>query len=186
MGVTPIMDWTAKHYDRQYAPNTREAFRRQTLHQFVEAGLAKYNPDQPDRPVISPKAVYQLTDKPIALINKAETTGWKEAVALYLAAKPGLAAHYAAARDMRQAPVKLMNGGKILLSPGIHSILIKDVIETFAGNFTPGATLIYVGDAGAKVAFFDKAFLAGLGVVVDNHGKMPDVKLYDAPRARWS
>lgn len=182
MGVTPIMDWTAKHYDRQYAPNTRETFRRQTLHQFVEAGLAKYNPDRPDRPVNSPKAVYQLSEEAITLIKKAETTGWKEAVALFLAAKPGLAALYAAARDMQQVPVTLMDGGKILLSPGKHSILIKDIIETFAGNFTPGAKLIYVGDTGAKVAFFDKAFLAGLGVVVDNHGKMPDVVLYDTTR----
>ena len=29
-----------------YAPNTRETFRRQVLHQFVQAGVANYNPDE--------------------------------------------------------------------------------------------------------------------------------------------
>lgn len=27
MGITPIMDWAREHYDKEYAPNTRETFR---------------------------------------------------------------------------------------------------------------------------------------------------------------
>ena len=40
------MDWARKHYRKMYAPNTRETIRRQTMHQFVAAGLACYNPDK--------------------------------------------------------------------------------------------------------------------------------------------
>jgi poly-gamma-glutamate capsule biosynthesis protein CapA/YwtB (metallophosphatase superfamily) len=29
-----------QHYGAEYAPNTRETFRRQTMHQFRDAGLA--------------------------------------------------------------------------------------------------------------------------------------------------
>jgi len=54
MGITPIMDWAREHYDKEYAPNTRETVRRQTMHQFAQAGIAVYNPDKPDRPVNSP------------------------------------------------------------------------------------------------------------------------------------
>ncbi|MGH9844167.1 MAG: BsuBI/PstI family type II restriction endonuclease, partial [Blastocatellia bacterium] len=32
-----IMHFIAQEYGRQYAPNTRETFRRQVLHQFVQA-----------------------------------------------------------------------------------------------------------------------------------------------------
>lgn len=32
MGITPIMDWARQHYGKDYAPNTRETFRRQTMH----------------------------------------------------------------------------------------------------------------------------------------------------------
>ena len=60
MGITPIMDWISEHYAKTYAPNTRETIRRQTMHQFVQANLALYNPDDPLRPVNSPRAVYQV------------------------------------------------------------------------------------------------------------------------------
>ena len=39
IGVTPIMEWVETNYGRTYAPNTRETFRRFTLHQFIDAGL---------------------------------------------------------------------------------------------------------------------------------------------------
>lgn len=60
MGITPMMEFALKAYRRKYAPNTRETFRRQTMHQVVAAGIALYNPDDPGRPVNSPKAVYQI------------------------------------------------------------------------------------------------------------------------------
>src|SRR5579872_1342550 len=53
IGITPIMDWARKHYDKDYAPNTRETVRRHSMHQFVQAGIAVYNPDNPSRPVNS-------------------------------------------------------------------------------------------------------------------------------------
>jgi len=46
VGITPIMDWARDHYGKKYAPNTRETFRRQTMHQFCDAGIALYNPRQ--------------------------------------------------------------------------------------------------------------------------------------------
>ena len=39
IGITPVMDWIRTHYGKDYAPNTRETIRRQTMHQFVDAGL---------------------------------------------------------------------------------------------------------------------------------------------------
>jgi hypothetical protein len=38
--------------------------------------------------------------------------------------------------------------------------------------------LVYAGDTGDKWGYFDAALLAGLGVDVDSHGKMPDVVLH--------
>jgi hypothetical protein len=69
MGITPIMDWVREHYKKDYAPNTRETVRRQTMHQFCEAGIALYNPDQPDRPVNSSKAAYQIEPSALALLR---------------------------------------------------------------------------------------------------------------------
>ena len=76
MGITPIMDWIRKNYAKRYAPNSRETFRRQTIHQFCEAGLVSYNPDKPDRPVNSPYAVYQITAEALTLIKTFNTQDW--------------------------------------------------------------------------------------------------------------
>src|SRR3990167_5521568 len=75
-GITPIMEFARDRYGKNYAPNTRETFRRQTMHQFVEAGVALYNPDKPDRPVNSPKAVYQVSPAVLALLRSFGTPQW--------------------------------------------------------------------------------------------------------------
>ena len=55
LGVTKgIMTFVNENYGKSYAPNTRETFRRQVLHQFVQARVVDYNPDTPSLPVNSP------------------------------------------------------------------------------------------------------------------------------------
>lgn len=181
-GVTPIMDWMAEHYGKKYAPNTRETVRRQTLHQFVDAGVAAYNPDKPDRAVNSPAAAYQLTPEALSMIRAYGSPQWDQALQSFLAEGHGLATRYAAHRDLELVPLKLADGTSINLSPGAHSQLIRAIVEEFAPRFAPGAMLIYVGDTGDKAGYFDTDLLAKLGVRVDRHGKLPDVVLYDSTR----
>ncbi|KGM57477.1 restriction endonuclease BsuBI [Lysobacter arseniciresistens ZS79] len=182
IGITPIMEFARTHYDRAYAPNSRETFRRFSMHQFVDGGLALYNPDKPDRPVNSPKAVYQIVPEALDLIRSYGTPRWAEALADYMGQRQSLAAKYAMARELEQVPVVIPGGGELLLSPGEHSELIKQIIEVFGGHFAPGSELIYAGDTGAKNGHFDVEGLKALGVEVDKHGKLPDVVLYDRGR----
>ena len=178
IGITPIMDWAREHYKKDYAPNTRETVRRQTMHQFCDAGIALYNPDQPYRPVNSPKAVYQIESSILALLRTFETPEWHNNLAEYLAIRESLVERYANEREQKRVPVEIMPGRKITLSPGEHSELIREIIENFAPRFAPGSVLVYVGDTGDKWGYFDAPLLSGLGVEVDAHGKMPDVVLY--------
>ncbi len=178
MGITPIMDYCREHYGREYAPNTRETFRRQTMHQFVEAGIALYNPDQPNRAVNSPKACYQISEEAYHVILTFGTDRWPETLAAYLAGQETLAAKWAKHRDMQKIPVTPADGKEITLTPGTHSELIKAVLTEFAPRFAPGSEVIYVGDAGEKTGYFERDRLNSLGVSVDKHGKMPDVVLY--------
>jgi hypothetical protein len=177
-GITPLMDWIRKYYSRDYAPNTRETVRRQTMHQFVDAGIALYNPDKPDRPVNSPKAVYQIEPSALILLRTFGTPSWHNNLISYLAARETLSARYAKEREHNRIPVQLAPGKKITLSPGEHSELIRAIIEEFAPRFAPGSLLVYAGDTEKKWGYFDAALLAGLGIEVEAHGKMPDVVLY--------
>lgn len=178
MGITPIMDWTRDHYGKNYAPNTRETVRRQTMHQFVDAGLALYNPDKPDRPVNSPKAVYQIEPAALALLRTFGTRKWHGSLTAYLAERETLVDRYANEREQNRIPVEIELGKRITLSPGEHSELIRAIIEDFAPRFAPGSVLVYAGDTGDKWGYFDAALLAELSVKVDSHGKMPDVVLH--------
>lgn len=178
IGITPVMDWAREHYKKDYAPNTRETVRRQTMHQFVDAGIALYNPDKPERPVNSPKAVYQIEPAALTLLRSFGTTTWHDNLAIYLAERETLVARYAKAREQSRLPVKISPGMKITLSPGAHSELIRAIIEEFAPRFAPDSALVYAGDTGDKWSYFDVNLLATLGVAVDSHGKMPDVVLH--------
>lgn len=182
IGVTPIMDWVSETYGKQYAPNSRETFRRQTLHQFVDGGLCLYNPDKPDRAVNSPQACYQIAPELINVLQTYETENWNESLANWLKDKNTLAAQYAMNRKMKLIPLTLGDGTKIKLSPGIHSQLIRDIVMEFGPRFAPGSEVIYLGDTGAKEDFFKKDRLAELGVTVNRKGKLPDVVLYWAER----
>lgn len=184
MGITPIMDWVRKNYGKEYAPNTRETFRRQTMHQFVDAGIARYNPDKPERPVNSPSAVYQIDPGALEVLRTFGTDIWHEKLTAYVAQQETLVARYAMEREQNRIPVTVAPGKQITLSPGEHSELIRAIIEDFGSRFVPGGVLIYAGDTGEKMGYFDAVLLAELGVKVDSHGKMPDVVLY-WPEREW-
>lgn len=178
IGITPIMDWTKENYGVEYAPNTRETFRRQSMHQFIEAGICLYNPDKPDRPVNSPKAVYQIEPNLLVVLKTYGTENYRKRLEHYLSERQTLTEKYAKIREMEMVPVKIKDGQTIALSPGEHSQLIKDIIEEFGSRYASGGELVYVGDTGDKYGFFDEELLASLGVELDNHGKMPDVVIY--------
>lgn len=178
IGITPIMDWARDHFNKDYKPNTRESVRRQTMHQFCDAGVALYNPDKPDRPVNSPKAVYQIEPAALALLRTFGTPAWHENLTAYLSERETLVARYAKERKQNRIPVEIAPGKQITLSPGEHSELIRAIIEDFAPRFAPGSVLVYAGDTGDKWGYFDAPLLTELGVDVDSHGKMPDVVLH--------
>ena len=184
IGITPIMEFARNHYNRIYAPNSRETFRRYTMHQLVSAGIALYNPDNPARPVNSPKAVYQIDPETLTLLRRFDRSSWKNDLIKYQKSHPPLTDRYAQNRIMQRLPVTLATGELISLGPGAHSKLIKEIIEDFASRFVPNGVLIYAGDTGEKWGYFDHGLLSSLSVNLDGHGKMPDVVLY-YPSKEW-
>ncbi|HAV4457315.1 TPA: restriction endonuclease [Acinetobacter baumannii] len=184
VGITPIMNWARTHYQREYAPNTRETFRRQSMHQFIEAGICLYNPDKPDRPVNSPKAVYQIEFNLLQVLQTYGTEQYEIMLKNYLQQRQSLAQMYAREREMNMIPLQLIDGQTILLSPGDHSQLIKDIITEFGARYVPRGVLVYAGDTGNKHGYFNIELLASLGVQLDNHGKLPDVIIYNSEK-KW-
>jgi adenine-specific DNA-methyltransferase len=182
MGITPIMEFIAAHYGRTYAPNTRETVRRQTIHQFMSAGLVERNPDDPLRSVNSPWTVYKVPAAVIDFLKCVQTDQWARRLPEFRQMLPSLVAKWARERAMNLIPVILPSGQEVVLSPGGQNPLVKQIIEVFCPRFTPGGEVLYVGDTGDKWGVFEAGRLAEIGVVVDEHGKMPDIVILDSER----
>jgi adenine-specific DNA-methyltransferase len=165
VGITPIMDFVRDHYGRSYAPNSRETFRKETMHQFVGAGLAVQNPDKPDRPTNSPKWCYQIEPTALALLSSFGTEAWESNLEAYMSDRQSLAERYGAERDMQRQPLTVDQEIVAQLSPGPHSKLIIAIIEEFAPCFAPGSRVLYVGDTGNKTIIYDEDKFLELGLV---------------------
>lgn len=177
-GITPMMEFMAENYGKTYQPNSRESVRRFTVHQFIDAGLIVQNPDDPQRPINSGKTVYQIDSVARKLIQTYGGKEWTSALETYLATVQTLKERYARERKMQRLPVRISPDEAITLSPGGQNILVKEILEQFAPFFTPGCEIIDVGDTQEKQHYFKPQRLADLGVVVDEHGKMPDAVIY--------
>jgi hypothetical protein len=127
VGITPMMEYAKKHYNKEYAPNTRETFRRFSMHQLVEAGIALYNPDKPDRPVNSPHAVYQISTTAFFIIKHFGTGAYLPLLEKFKSEAISLAARYQQERKMAMIPVTINSNTKLGLTADEHGKM-PDVI----------------------------------------------------------
>ncbi|MEU0254953.1 BsuBI/PstI family type II restriction endonuclease [Streptomyces sp. NPDC006184] len=187
LGITECMDWMAEHYpdipkgtkdSSRYAPNTRESVRKESVHQLIDAGILVKNSDAPGRATNDKNNRYHPSDLALKALATYGTPEWESSLAEFHAEWKKLIEIWAAERDAHRVPVVLPDGTEVRLSPGEHSELIAAVVERFASQFTPGGTVVYLGDTGSKWIVNRPDYLAELGVVVDAHGKMPDVVIH--------
>lgn len=184
LGITQMMGVFRSEYGKDYAPNTRETVRRQSVHQFLAAGIIIINPDDPNRPVNSGKTVYQIESRALTLLQSFGTPRWAERLEAYSEEVEPLRERWARERQMARIPVVMPGGEAVSLSPGGQNVLLKEIVEQFCSRHTPGGRVLYVGDADEKFAIFEPEALSELGVTIPEHGKMPDLVVSDDSRRR--
>lgn len=184
IGITEMMDYFRENYGINYAPNTRETVRRQTVHQFLQLGLVIANPDVPSRPINSPKTKYLIEPQTLELIRSYGSPNWEGNLRDYLKNATLLGSLQVRERNMTMIPVTLPDGYSIMLSSGGQNELIKHLVEEFCPRFTPGGKILYIGDAGEKLNEKEIQYFEQLGITVDKHGKMPDLIIF-LPDKKW-
>jgi BsuBI/PstI restriction endonuclease domain/BsuBI/PstI restriction endonuclease HTH domain len=182
--IWDIMGYMRDVHGKDYAANSRETIRRQTIHQLEQARIVDRNPDDPDRPTNSGKTVYVLTEEAAAVLRTYGKPAFKKAVKEFIEQYGSLKIAYDKVRDTHRLPLRLPDGVTVHLSPGEHNVLQVAIIEDFGPRFAPGADVLYVGDTAKKHVIFERDQLASLGVPITEHDKLPDVVLYD-PRKVW-
>lgn len=178
LGVRALMDWMRSELDHPIAENSRETVRRQTLHQFLEAGLVIFNEDDPGRPTNSSLSNYKLNNDALALIKSYGSPQYAELLKGYLEKNQSLAEKYKATRAMSRIPLKLPNGFEMSLGAGGQNVLLKSMVDDFCSYFVPNGEVLYIGDADSKLSYFAKEKFMDLGVIIEEHGKLPDLVVF--------
>lgn len=176
-----IMSFVNTNYKKgmPYAPNTRETFRRQVLHQFVQARIADYNPDDPTLPVNSPNAHYKLTEEAYDAVKSYDTPEWETKSKSFIDSMGCLIDKYEKNRELNMIPVTIDNV-EFKLSPGKHNEVQASVIDDFAPRFAAGAKILYMGDTADKNLYCNKEILERIGIPITEHSKLPDIVFYDS------
>lgn len=177
--IHDILIFIQENYGKQYAENTRETIRRQTLHQFEQGGIVVRNPDNPLRPTNSPRTVYAIADDALKVIKNYDASNWKSTLAEFVKNKGKLIEKYEKRRETHLISVDLPNGTPVNFSPGKHNQLQVKVIQEFRKRFCAETKVVYVGDTARKLLHIDRDLLEQLKIPITEHDKLPDVLLYD-------
>lgn len=187
--IVDIMAFVRKHY-RDYAPNTRESFRRFTLHQFEQARIVDRNRDDLGRSTNSKDNRYSLTEPVLEILKEYPHGDWQNKIEKYKDDIENLQEMYRRELELHRIPVKLPDGTEIKLSPGAHNQLHADIVHEFCPRFIggEGGIVLYIGDTassrdeGGKLMVLNTERLEALGVPPMSHDKLPDVVVYDEKR----
>lgn len=173
--VNQLMIWMRDHLEQNYAANTRETIRRQTLHQFIAGGIVEENADRPDRPINSPKWNYRLSPSLIKVIKSVNTQSYADNLNEFLSTITTWRAQQKEVRDFNEVPVQLPNGDHVKLSAGGQNLLIKQMVEEFCPRFAPGGKVLYIDDTSHAFRSDQRKLIAALGIKLPERGKAPDL-----------
>ncbi len=177
-----MMEFMRTVYEKDYAANSRETIRRQSLHQFEQARVVDRNPDDPSRPTNSGDNCYGLSDEVLPVLRAYGTKKFPNEVTKFIANIGSLQAAYKKTRKQTKVPLTLPDGQKVVLSAGKHNELQASIIEEMGPRFVPGAKVLYVGDIAQKYVVCDAETLESLSFDINQHDKLPDIILYDAKK----
>lgn len=153
MRIWDIMQFMRQHYGKDYAANTRETIRRQTIHQFEQARIVDRNPDDPSRPTNSGKNVYALTNEALAVLRAFGSASFQFKVEGFAESFGKLREEYSKRRTLQEVRLTLVDGSSISLSPGKHNELQVAIIERFGPHFASGSRLFYLGATRRRSTF---------------------------------
>ncbi len=182
--VHDMMVFIKKEYNKTYAENSRETFRRQTLHQFEkEVGIVERNADDVNRATNSPNTTWSISDDALRAIKTYNTKQWGKELPNLLKKLKIAPVDYKVKMSKNKLSMKL-NGIEIDFSPGKHNELQIDILNNFRKYFCPNSEVLYVGDAANKMLYLNESLLKEINLEIRKHDILPDIVLLDKTKNR--
>lgn len=176
--IHDIMGFISKNFQVNYAENSRETIRRQTLHQFEQAGIVIRNRDDPTLPTNSPKNNYTITPEALTVVQAFGTPGFDSRLSHFTTNHGKLIEKYAGKKREHNLTVSL-NDEIFTLTAGAHNELQIAILRDLYPRFLSGSELLYLGDAANKMLKINEKLIAELHFPITQHDKLPDIIFYD-------
>lgn len=181
MIIHDIMVFIKEHYQVNYAENSRETIRRQTLHQFEQAGIIIRNRDDPTLSTNSPKNNYSITPEALLVFQSYGTKQFEMAFNDFIVNHGKLIEKYAKRKRKHNLTV-VLNDEVLTLTAGAHNELQIAILQSLYPRFFPDAELLYLGDAADKMLKVNEQLINQINFPMTQHDKMPDVVFYNKER----
>lgn len=176
--IHDIMGFIKENYAVTYAENSRETIRRQTLHQFEQAGIVIRNKEEPTLSTNSPKNNYTITPEALSVIRSFGSQDFDAELRHFTAEHGKLIEKYAGRKREHDLRVTL-NDEILTLTPGAHNELQIAILRDLYPRFFSGAELLYLGDAANKMLKINLKLVEELHFPITQHDKLPDIVFYD-------
>ena len=164
--------------DKQgYQPNSRETFRDETLHCWVNAAIMEARPGIPTN---SSENGYRFTAEFAALVRTYHTEDWEDQLSAFRATHEDYKTQLKQVKALAKGYPVSFGGQTFELKRNKHNRLQKLILEEFAPRFAKDPELLYIGDATDRDLVIDRDRMQELGIhVFDDVSILPDVVLYD-------
>ncbi|GGN94971.1 BsuBI/PstI family type II restriction endonuclease [Saccharibacillus kuerlensis] len=175
--ITDILNYARNDLGKNYAENTRETVRKNSLKQLVEFGLVHVNKDDPKRSVNSGKTNYTLVEEFSELLQLQGNPELLAQKMLNFADEITLNRQsYLAELQQHDIMINVPFSDTIIpYSPGDHNVIAKLIVEEIFKEDDREIHLAYLGDTKDKSKFLNGDLLNRLEISIDQHAKLPDV-----------
>lgn len=170
-----IINFENTHYGENISPGSYDDIRRKDLLLPVQAGIILNSSAFDTQATNNPTRGYALSPLFAALLKQFNSYRWPEALVKIKSNIISLQSELEKKRELDKIPVILPSGTQLILSPGEHNILQKEIIQEFLPRFGFGSEVLYIGDTSNKTLFINDTGLKKVNFFTLEHDELPDI-----------
>lgn len=170
--IHDIMTFARQDCGREVAENTRESYRKLSLRPLCEEGLViRHQLSTND-----PKTFYRLHPDILRLMTCPAPLE-RRWMAKELASRLTEGQGWRQEQRKAEVPVEVGQAQPFFMSPGAHSRLTADVVETYASRFMVKPRVVYLGDTRHKDGYQNRDLMRELNLPIQVSANLPDLIL---------
>lgn len=166
-----------KKYGEDRSSGSYDDVRREDMKELVLAEIILRS--KPGAATNDPTRKYGLSPNYANVVRAFGTKSWNGKLKEIILNKGELSKKISGDRKIKKIPVRISKDVIAELTPGMHNVLQKKIIDEFLPRFCPDAELFYLGDTAKKQLVMETKKLKSLNFFELKHDILPDIIAYN-------